>query len=268
MSKKRNKFVDAHCHVVSSYYKNPEIINEIVIAAKYNNIEFFINNGGHPNENFEVIKLAQKYPIFKACIGIHPEAGSDIKDYVEVEQLLLKYRDSVIGIGEIGIDYFYPDAPTRENQIKSFLNQIKLSDKYNLPAVIHIRDQDKQFTAYQDVYEILKQFPNLKCMLHTFAGDEFWAQKFLEFPNLYFSFSGVITYGSSKITKNVIQMLPLDRILTETDSPYLRVHPYTGEKNEPNTVVYVSYYLAGLKGVGMDKFVDRINRNLRKLFNL
>lgn len=268
MSKKKNKFVDAHCHINLTYYKNPEVIKEIVSASSTNRVEFFINNGGHPKENIEVIELAKKYSVFKACIGIHPEAGKNANDYQEVEKLLLENREYISGIGEIGLDYYYEDGLDKNRQIDSFKNQIKLADKYNLPAVIHIRDKVDSFQAYQDVYSILKEYPNLKCMLHTFAGNTEWAQKFLEFKNLYFSFSGVITFGSSQNTRDVIKLIPLERILTETDSPYLRPHPYIDEINEPNTVVYVSYYLAGLKNVGMDKFVDRVNKNLRILFNL
>ncbi|WP_117275848.1 TatD family hydrolase [Mycoplasmopsis edwardii] len=267
MGKKRNMFVDAHCHVSTRAYQELHI-EEIVLASEYNNIEFFINNGGHPEENVEVIELAKKYNVFKACIGIHPEAGKDGDDYKQVEELLLKNKDNIIGIGEIGLDYYYEDAPTRENQIASFENQIKLAQKYDLPIVIHIRDKVDEYQAYQDVYDILSKYKNIKVMLHTFAGNVEWAKKFLEFPNLLFSFSGVVTFGSSSVTREVIEFLPLERILTETDAPFLRVHPYTGQKNEPNTVLYVSYYIAGLKKVGLDKFVDKINKNLRKLFNL
>ncbi|SJZ47524.1 TatD family hydrolase [Mycoplasmopsis verecunda] len=266
MSKKRNKFVDAHNHLSINYYKNEDIIDMICEQAIANRIEFFIVNGGHPEENVEVLQLAQKYhPLIKPCIGIHPESGIDGDDYKRIENLI---DDSVVGIGEIGLDYYYPDGPSRENQIASMKNQIILANNHNLPVVIHIRDKDDCYLAYQDVYEMLLEFPKIKCMLHTFAGNLQWAKKFMEFENLYFSFSGSVTYGTTNKTREVIQFLPLERILTETDSPYLRVHPYTGEMNEPNSVLFVAYYIAGLKNVGMDKFADRVNRNLRNLFNL
>ncbi|EIE41033.1 putative deoxyribonuclease [Mycoplasmopsis canis UF31] len=267
MSKKRNMFIDSHCHVSSKTYQDFHI-EEIVLASKYNNIEFFINNGGHPEENLEVIELAKKYDVFKACIGIHPEAGENGDDYLKIKQLLEDNKEYIIGIGEIGLDYYYDDAPSRENQINSMENQIKLAYENNLPVVIHIRDKEGEFLAYEDTYKILKKYPNLKSMLHTFAGNVEWAKKFMEFPNLFFSFSGVVTFGSSNTTREVIEFLPLERILNETDSPFLRVHPYSGQKNEPNTVLYVYYYIAGVKKVGLDKYVDRINKNVRKLFNL
>ncbi|EFF41167.1 TatD family hydrolase [Mycoplasmopsis alligatoris] len=263
MSKKRTNFVDAHCHLSQKYYKISELEN-IIKKASENNIEFLIVNGGHEQENHEVIELAKKHSHLKAVIGIHPEDGKDENDVKRFESLI---DQNVIGIGELGIDYYYEDAPTRENQIKSMNGQLKLAAKLNLPVVIHIRDKENSEQAFEDVYELVKKYKNLKFMLHTYAGNIEWAKKFMQF-NCYFSFSGTVTFGSSDVTREVIKFLPLDRILTETDSPYLRVHPYTGLINEPNTVIFVSYYIAGLKGVGMDKFVSAINKNLRTLFDL
>ncbi|QNM93639.1 TatD family hydrolase [Mycoplasma sp. Pen4] len=265
MSSKKSKFVDAHNHLSIEYYKNDDIIDMIIEQAHANRIEFFIVNGGHPKENHEVIDLAKRHPIIKPCVGIHPESGKDKDDWKQIENLI---TPEVVGIGEVGLDYYYEDAPSRENQIDSLKGQLDLAIKHDLPVVIHIRDKEDEYQAYQDTYDLLKQYPNIKCMLHTYAGNIEWAEKFMEFKNLYFSFSGVCTFGSANTTREVIKFLPLERILTETDSPYLRVHPYTGEKNEPNTVLFVAYYIAGLKGIGMEKFTDRINRNLRKLFNL
>ncbi|MFV8418712.1 TatD family hydrolase [Mycoplasma sp. CR] len=265
MGKKRNKFVDAHNHISINYYKSPDIIDMIVEQAHHNRIDFLMVNGGHPEENKEVLELAKKYEIIKPIIGIHPESGVDGNDYKQVEELL---TPDVVGIGEIGLDYYYEDAPSRQNQIDSMTNQIILANKYKLPAVIHIRDKENCDLAYQDAYDILSKYPETKCMLHTYSGTLQWAKKFEQFPNLYFSFSGSITYGTNNQAREVISYLPLERMLTETDAPYLRVHPYTGELNEPNTVLFVAYYMAGIKQVGMEKFVDRINRNLRNLFGL
>ncbi|MCU9936817.1 TatD family hydrolase [Mycoplasmopsis cynos] len=103
-------------------------------------------------------------------MGIHPEAGKDQNDYKQVEELLLKNREHIVGIGEIGLDYYYEeDLTSRENQIGSFENQIRLAIKYNLPVVIHIRDKENEFDTYQDAYDILKKYPNIKAMLHTFS---------------------------------------------------------------------------------------------------
>ncbi|WP_406614127.1 TatD family hydrolase [Mycoplasma corogypsi] len=266
MGKKYNMFVDAHCHISSQNYNNPDIIEMIIEQTYANRIQFLIVNGGYDKENEEVNELAQKHEVIKACVGIHPE-GKPLgeKDYERVEAYI---NENTVGIGEIGLEYFYDWGCSREVQIKSVKAQIKLAKKYNLPVVVHLRDKEDSNLAYEDFYQIMLENRDLRVMLHTYAGDLDYAKKFLEFPNLYFSFSGVVTFGSSDKTREVIKFLPLDRILTETDAPFLRVHPYTGEKNEPNTVLFVSYYIAGLKGVGMDKFVDRINRNLRKLFNL
>ncbi|UWV80170.1 TatD family hydrolase [Mycoplasmopsis felis] len=121
-----------------------------------------MNNGGHPKENIEVIELAKKYPVFKACIGIHPEAGKNANDYQEVEKLLLENRQYISGIGEIGLDYYYEDGLDKNRQIDSFKNQIKLADKYNLPAVIHIQWQSWFVSSLPRCIFYIKRISKLK----------------------------------------------------------------------------------------------------------
>ncbi|WP_036464854.1 TatD family hydrolase [Mycoplasmopsis sturni] len=262
MGKKRNKFVDAHNHLTQEFY--PEwVIDEIIDQAQLHNIEFMIVNGSSRKRNLEVIELAKKHSIVKAAIGIHPEDLQHEDDYKLVEELICP---EIVGIGEIGLDYYYQEGPNRELQLKALENQLKLAQKHNLPVVMHIRDKEGSWEAYQDAFDLLSKY-KVRSMLHTFAGNLEWAQKFMQLDT-YFSFSGVVTFGSSEETRKVIDFLPVERILTETDAPYLRVHPYSGQKNEPNTVLFVAYYIAGLKKIGMDKFVDRVNRNLRNLFKL
>lgn len=265
MSKKRSKFVDAHCHLTNSSYLL-EHIDMIIEQAISNNIEFLVVNGGHEKENLQILKLIERYKqlnILIPAIGIHPEDGKDENDYLRVEPLI---NDSIKAIGEIGLDYYYEDGPSRENQIKSMEGQLKLAQKFNLPVVIHIRDKEDCDQAYQDVYDLMKKY-KVKFMLHTYSGTVEWAEKFKEL-DAYFSFSGTVTFASNQNARNIIKIVPLNRILVETDSPYLRPHPYVDEKNEPNKVLFVSYYIGGLLEMGMDKFVSIVNKNLRELFNI
>lgn len=264
MAKKRANFIDAHNHLSLEWYKDDNEIETIINQAKKNNIEFMIVNGGHQKSNVEVIELSKKYNIVKAVIGIHPEDITKKDDYKKIINLI---DEKICGIGEIGLDYFYENAPERQIQIFNMEQQLIIAKKYNLPVVVHIRDKEGEEKAISDVYDLIKKHSPIKSMLHTYAGNLEWAKKFLKL-DCYFSFSGTITFGSNDIGREVVKYLPLNRILTETDSPYLRVHPYTGEKNEPNTVLFVSYYIAGLKCIGMEKFVSNVNRNLRELFKL
>ncbi|ADE19774.1 TatD family hydrolase [Mycoplasma crocodyli] len=264
MSKKRTSFVDAHCHLFDKNYINDFSVDKMIERAIKNNIEFLIVNGGHEKENKKIIDLSKKYPIVKALIGIHPEDGKDKDDYKKIENLI---DENVCGIGELGLDYYYEDAPSREKQIESLEGQIKLAHSKKLPVVLHVRDKEGSDLAFEDTYKIVSKFNGLKFMLHTYAGNIEWAKKFMKF-NCYFSFSGVVTFGSNDQAREVVKFLPVERILVETDSPYLRSHPYVNLVNEPSTVLFVAYYVAGLKGIGMDKFNTIINRNLRELFNL
>ncbi|MEE3928244.1 TatD family hydrolase [Mycoplasmopsis ciconiae] len=274
MSKKNTKFIDAHAHVTSKYYSY-DAMYHIFTQMLENDIEFLILNGGHRQENKEIIELKKMLKntdnplnkdlskLIQPCIGIHPEDSQGADDYLLIKDLI---NDDIVGIGEIGLDYYYADALSREEQIASFENQVKLAKELNLPVVVHIRDKENTWLAYEDAFEILKKY-KVKHMLHTFAGNTQIAKKFLEIDS-YFSFSGVITFGSSQQTREVVKMIPLERILTETDSPYLRPHPFKNEINEPNKVMFTAYYIAGVLNIGMDKFVARVNKNVRELFNI
>ncbi|UUM19855.1 MULTISPECIES: TatD family hydrolase [unclassified Mycoplasma] len=262
MSKKKNKFVDAHNHLTNKYYPD-WVIDEIIAQAQVHNIEFMIVNGGHREENYKVLELAKKHSIIKPAVGIHPEDLHNISDIELIKPLL---KNDIVAIGEIGLDYFYDNVASHELQKQAFEEQVIIAKEHNLPVIVHIRDKKGSWKAYEDVFNILEKY-KVKAMLHTFAGNLDWAKKF-EKLDCYFSFSGIVTYGSASDTREVVEYLPINKILTETDSPYLRVHPYTGQTNEPNTVLFVAYYIAGLKKVGMDKFVNRVNQNLRELFKL
>ncbi|WP_255558948.1 TatD family hydrolase [Mycoplasma sp. Ms02] len=260
---KKTLFIDAHSHVTSKYYLEQHI-DMILEQFDFNRVEFTILNGGHKEENKGVLELAKKYPDkIKPAIGIHPETITSKDDYKLILDLI---DENVLAIGEIGLDYYYEDGPSREMQLINFEEQLKIAQERNLPVVIHIRDKEDSDLAYADAYETLKKY-KVKAMLHTYAGTVEWAKKFIEL-DCYISFSGTITFSSNQQARDVIKIVPLNRILCETDAPYLRPHPYTGEKNEPNTIVYTTYYAAGVLDLGMEKFVARVNKNAKEFLGI
>ncbi|QDF65146.1 TatD family hydrolase [Mycoplasma nasistruthionis] len=263
MAKKQTLFIDAHSHIADPRFNDSAIV-EIVNAFQYNRIEFTFVNGGNVYDNQRTLALKQALPDkVEIAIGIHPEAIKTGQEWLTVEPML---NNDVKAIGEIGLDYYYDDAPDRQVQLASFENQVILALKHNLPVVVHIRDKENSDLAYQDAFEILEKHKP-KFMLHTYAGSVEWAHKFIKLGG-YISFSGTITFGSNQTARHVAKIVPLDRILTETDAPYLRPHPYINEINEPNTVIYTAYYLGGLLGLGMDKFVSRVNKNIKEFLNI
>ncbi|MGY5139226.1 TatD family hydrolase [Mycoplasmopsis gallinarum] len=248
------KYVDAHCHPIKQYYKD----NYQSIEKAYSKgVKVMMITGCNLAENEEVIKICSHFDYTFPVIGIHPTEVNGAIDGINLEKQITK---EVKGIGEIGLDYYWKDK-TPELQKESLISQIKVAEKFNLPVVIHMRD------AYEDLYDILKQFPNVKFMIHTYSGNLDWAKKFYEL-GCYFSFSGVSTYKNAKETIEVLDWLPVDRILTETDAPYLSPAAKRGNINYSNYVIFTAHFIAGIKKMPIEKFADQVLKNAKGLFKL
>ncbi|MBU4690240.1 TatD family hydrolase [Mycoplasma sp. ES3157-GEN-MYC] len=248
------KFVDAHTHPLKEYYKNTD---ETIMNAFNEGVEIMMVTGCSLDENNEVIATCKKYDFTYPVIGIHPNHATGDIDGLNLEKQI---TSDVKAIGEIGLDFFWDLVP-KEIQISSLHSQIKVAQKYNLPVVIHMRD------SYEELYEILKQYQEVKFMIHTFSGDIYWAKKFSEF-NTYFSISGVSTYKNAQKTIEVVDWLPLDRILTETDAPYLSPANKRGTDNVSENVIYTTMFLAGIKKMAPEKFSKQVVKNAKEFFNL
>ncbi|VEU60950.1 TatD DNase family protein [Mycoplasmopsis bovigenitalium] len=248
------KFVDAHTHPLKEYYQDTD---QIVKNAREQGIAIMMVTGCSLEENEEVKKICEKYDWTFPVLGIHPNNAKGAIDGM----LLEKQIDSnVKAIGEIGLDYYWDSVP-KNIQLESLHSQIKVAQKHNLPVVIHMRE------SYEDLYEVLKQYPDVKFMIHTFSGDRYWAEKFSEF-NTYFSISGISTYKNAQNTIDVVDFLPIERILTETDAPYLSPANKRGQTNVSENVIYTTMFLAGIKKMSPEKFAKQIYKNAKEFFKL
>lgn len=248
------KFVDAHTHPLKVYYEDPE---KVVQNAYNKGVKVMMVTGCEMKENVEVIEFCRKFDYTWPVIGIHPTCVTGANDGALLETLI---TDEIKAIGEIGLDYYW-DTTTPEMQKESLIAQIKVAEKHSLPVVIHMRD------SYEDLYEILSQFPNVKFMIHTWSGTIEWAKKFYEL-GCYFSFSGIVTYKNSSHLVEVIDFLPVESILTETDAPYLAPAHKRGEKNYSNYVRYVTTFIAGIKKMPLEKLAFQVIKNAKGFFNL
>ncbi|WP_029512623.1 TatD family hydrolase [Mycoplasmopsis iners] len=247
------KYVDAHVHPIKHYYKDNF---HVIEKAKAKGVAVMMVTGCSLEENEEVKKICKQFDFTFPVIGIHPTEISGAQD----GELLEKQIDeNVKAIGEIGLDYYWDID--KQLQKESFISQIEIAKKHNLPVVIHMRD------AYEDLYEIIKNYPTVKFMIHTFSGDLHWAKKFYEL-GCYFSFSGIVTYKNATKTIEVLEWMPVERILTETDAPYLTPATKRGQKNFSNYVIHTAIYIAGLKKMPLEKFADQVLKNAKELFNL
>jgi TatD DNase family protein len=221
---------DTHCHLSDEKYQNleiEEIINETIkLGIK------ILNVGYDKLSNEKVVKQLEKYPNLLGALGLHPNSNGDLNEsnLLWIETNL--HKSGIKAIGEIGLDYYHSFTEINK-QKKWFKKQLELAKKHDLPVLIHVRD------AFDDVWNIIKEVGNNKGIIHCFTGDIEFAKKFISL-GFYISFSANITYPSSnrenKI-KNVLSGIPLERILIETDYPYLSPQNRRGEVNYPKNIV-------------------------------
>lgn len=229
-------YIDTHCHLTMG---NIEKINNLATNLA-------IVSGTSDKDNSEVLELARKYNNIYCTLGIHPE---EVETSEELEIIKANINDKkVVAIGEIGLDYYYR-KDNKEEQKELFIKQLELARKYNKNVVVHSRD------AFEDTYEILKEYSDLKITIHCFSYSLECAKMFIKL-GFKLGITGVVTFKNSKNIKNVVENVDINNLFIETDSPYLTPEPYRGQENEPCYVIYVAKKIAELKNM---KYEDVIN---------
>lgn len=248
-------FVDVHAHLDDEAFDTDrqEMIKKIEEAGI-----IVVNAGSDMASSRFSVKLAEEFDFIYACVGIHPHEAKKVeKDYLTKLEELAK-SPKVIAIGEIGLDYYYGSSE-KDAQQKVFREQIELAKSLNLPVVVHDRD------AHKDTADILKNIKPERGLMHCYSGSFEMAQEFIEM-NFYFSFGGVITFKNAKRPKEVAAKLPSDRILLETDCPYMSPEPYRGKRNDPTRIPIIAAQMAALRGVMLEE-IERITySNFNRLF--
>ena len=232
-------YIDTHCHVLSEYYNNIEVIVKKCIE---NNVTKIIVSGCDMKSNKEVLELVNKYDIIYGTLGFHPTELEDFKE--EYFDFLIENINNkkIVGIGEIGLDYHYENTD-KEKQRRIFNKQLEIAEKFNRPVVIHSRD------AIQEIYDMLSKY-NLKGSIHCFSGSLEMAKLFIRL-GYKIGVGGIITFKNAKNIIKVIENIDLSYILLETDSPYLSPEPYRGSKNDPSNIPIIAEKLASLKNVSI-----------------
>ncbi|ACA83183.1 MULTISPECIES: TatD family hydrolase [Leuconostoc] len=208
--------------------------------------------------NERALEIAQAHDNIYAVLGFQPE---DTADFDEAAALLLSHQleqEKVVGVGETGLDYYW-DTPSREIQKKAFQTHLALAKKYDLPVIIHNRD------AFNDVYDIVKASGVTKGVMHSFSGTPEQALAFVDL-GMHISFSGVVTFKKAEEVRDAARAVPLDRILVETDAPYLAPTPFRGKDNEPALVKYVIDSLAETLAVTPKALSEITRTNAHRLF--
>jgi TatD DNase family protein len=260
-------FIDSHAHLDVPNYNADRA--EVIARAQAAGVEIMleiagsdVGKGSLPNG----LKLAEEYPFIYAAVGLHPHEASLYDAALEAELLAAAQHAKVIGWGEIGLDYHYDHSP-REVQRQVFARQLELARQTQLPAIIHTRE------AEDDTITILRETwadqggGALGGIIHCFTSTQALADAALEM-GFYISFSGVITFKAAEELRAVARTVPLDRMLIETDCPFLAPIPYRGKRNEPAFVVETAKKLAELKGMSVAEIAQVTTDNFKRLFKL
>ena len=253
--------VDTHCHLDLIEQKGLKL-EEIVENALQNNVKILQTICTRITEIENLLNYTKKYDFIYASAGIHPCNVKEQPKISAAEIIKICQNPKIIGIGETGLDYYYDHSP-REVQRRVFAEFIHLARETGLPIVVHERD------AAQDVADLLRAegARKLRGVIHCFTGDYEAACAYLDL-GFYISFTGIITFKNANLLREVVRRVPLDRMLVETDSPYLTPVPHRGKRNEPAYVQYVAETIAKIKCVSLEEVARVTTQNVRELFGV
>lgn len=250
-------WIDQHAHIMDESLLIE--IDDVMQRAKENGIIRVMVIALSGEEMDLALRLKSKYEMIDVTCGFHPSDAHNIseKNWKKLEEILK--TGEISAVGEIGLDYYWDDSH-KEIQKEVFKRQIKLADKYKLPVAIHMRD------ATQDTYDIIEQCkPKQKGVMHCYTGSVEMGKRFIE-QGFFISLAGPLTFKNAKSNLEVAKALPLDKLLIETDSPYLTPHPHRGKINEPSYVRFVGEKLAKVKNLEIDEVKLQLLNNYNKLY--
>lgn len=251
-------YIDTHVHLNSdALFKDAEHYIKKALDKKVN---MFVVIGFDHETNKRALSLAHHYDFVYASVGYHPtEAKAVTEDDFTLLETYLK-DEKVVAIGECGLD-FYWDKEFVDKQVDVLVKHIELSKKYNKPLSIHMRD------ASEKLYETLKNHAPLKGIMHCYSGSAEMAHKFLDL-GLHISLGGPVTFKNAKTPKEVAKMVPIERLLIETDAPYLAPHPYRGKQNDSSYLPLIAESIAHLREESTEYIAEQTTKNARRLFNI
>ena len=249
-------YIDTHSHIYYDKYEHD--LDEVINRAQDNNIKNIICVGVDLPSSKKSIKLAETYDSVYATVGFHPHESKETeKNYLNEIKILLKHP-KVVALGEIGLDFYYNHSD-KKIQLKVYEEQLELAKSMKKPAIIHNRMADN------DIYNILKSTKSSNAVIHCFTGNYNYAKKILDL-GIYLSFTGIITFA--KELENTVKKVPLDRIMIETDAPYLAPVPNRGKRNEPSMVKYIAEKISNIKKIPIEEVAKITTKTAQQFFGI
>lgn len=253
------KIFESHAHYDSEQFDEDR--HELLMSMPENGIGTIINSGANWDSVTEVVEMAAKYPHVYAAVGMHPDEVGDLNEERFAYLKSQCQKDKVVAVGEIGLDYYW-DNESHDVQKYWFIKQLDLARELDLPVIIHSRE------AAADTLEVMKEHgKGLRGVIHCFSYSKELAQEYVKM-GYYIGVGGVVTFKNAKKLKEVVEVLPLDRILLETDCPYLAPTPYRGKRNSSLYIPYIAEEIANIKGVTYEEVVAQTEQNGKDLFRI
>ncbi len=248
--------IDTHSHIDLADFEDKA---EVVKRAKENGIEKIIVPAVDRASFDSVLNVANEFDGVYCAIGIHPEEVKKVKssDFSDIKEFAKNKK--VVAIGEVGLDYYWDKTYVKE-QIDIFKKQIEIAQELHLPLLIHERE------AHKDAFDLLAEVKDIPVVMHCFSGSLEFANECIK-KGFYIALGGVVTFKNAKKTHNVAKNIPLDKLLLETDAPYMTPEPYRGKRNEPMYVKYVAQRIADLRECSFEEIAMATTQNANKIFN-
>ena len=251
--------IDSHCHLL--HKNNEKSLDEIIAHAQKNGVEKLLNISTCENEFIPILKISDNNKNIYSTLGIHPHESDNMTTEIKNKITKLSSNKKVIGIGETGLDFYYENS-NRRNQIKSFIMHIEIAQDLNLPLIIHMRSAENEMIDIIKKYIKKKDFSGV---IHCFTGSTEFMQKLLPY-NFLFSISGIVTFKNSTELRETVKMIPINKILVETDAPYLAPVPVRGRPNEPAYITHTVEYVSKMLNLDYIDFSTITSENFFNLF--
>ena len=249
---------DTHAHMNDPSFDADR--EEMIQGLKDKGVEYVMNVGCCLESSGDCIALAEKYPFVYASVGSHPDSADEVDDGVIEQYRKMAQHPKVLAIGEIGLDYYYETIP-REVQQKAFRMQLELARELKMPVIIHQRD------AHDDAMRIVKEFKDVTGVFHCYSGSAEMARQLVNL-GWYIGFTGVLTFKNARKAVETAERIPLDRIVLETDCPFMSPEPFRGKRNDPGNLYRMAQRLAEIRGISVEEVHAATMENAKRLYRM
>jgi TatD DNase family protein len=250
--------IDTHCHLDFSQF-DPDR-DAVIQRARDAGVSYFVNIGSTLDSSNAACELAVKHKEVYAGVGVHPHDADSFNYETEDRLKKLAVKSKVVAIGETGLDYFR-NLSSEAHQLHAFNRQIKLAKDLNLPLVVHCRQAEAQ------VMQVLKTVMPIRAVIHCFSGDESFLRECLD-SGFFISFTCNITYKKAQGLRDMVRFTPLEKLMLETDAPYLSPEGFRGKRNEPMQIKLLAEAVSLIKGVSVEEIADKTTENAKEFFKL